>query len=142
MAVAAMTGQMARYERWIYRGTPDRVGAVRRRRRRRLGLQHPCLDRVALCASETCTNALLHTASGSEDPWRYWFAVEIEWADDWVKTAVHDTGAISLPHVVRAADADENGRGLQIVKSEADEWGDGPSPNGLGRVVWFIVRAR
>jgi anti-sigma regulatory factor (Ser/Thr protein kinase) len=141
MATATVTARMNRYECWLCWGTPDQVGAVRRRLRRRLGAAHPCLDRVALCASEICTNAISHTASGSADPARRWFVVEVAWADAWVKTSVHDTGAPGLPRLVNAAEEDENGRGLLIVKSEADEWGEGPSPNGLGRVVWFVVHA-
>ena len=142
MAVPEITEQAFRHVRWKCQGTPDQVGMVRRRLRRKLGPGHPCLESVILCASETCTNAIAHTASGAVNPEGRWFTVDLEWGKDWAKVSVHDTGSIRVPHVVRAADADENGRGLLIVKSEADEWGDGPSPNGLGRVVWFIVRAR
>ena len=141
MAVAAVPAQSSRHERWVCPGTPDQVGAVRRRLRQCLGTAHPCLDRVALCASEICTNAVTHTASGSADPAKCWFVVEVDWADDWVRTSIHDTGTSSSPRLVRASWSDEAGRGLQIVTNEADEWGDDPSPNGLGRVVWFIVRA-
>ncbi|HEX6470627.1 MAG TPA: ATP-binding protein [Streptosporangiaceae bacterium] len=141
MAIPEIADQAVRRARWDCRGTPDQVGVVRRRLREHLGTDHPCLEPAILCASETCTNAISHTASGSADPEGGRFAVDVEWTGDWVKVSVHDAGGSCAPHVVRPAACDERGRGLHIVECVATAWGAGPSPSGRGRVVWFVIRA-
>jgi anti-sigma regulatory factor (Ser/Thr protein kinase) len=90
------------------------------------------LDEAVLLASELCTNALLHTASGHGGT----FEVAICSRSFSVRVEVRDGGAAQAPRVRRPADScAEDGRGLGLVELLADRWGHGGDH--YGRSVFF-----
>jgi hypothetical protein len=87
---------------------------------------------IMLVATELCTNAIVHTASGQGGV----FAVEIAWQDATVRVTVADTGAPSGPHLIQDPLAD-HGRGLAIVESLCQR--TGVCGDRRGRLVWGDV---
>jgi len=47
----------------------------------------------------------------------------------------------TLPTPRDASPDDESGRGLTLVAALADEWDAEPRPGGIGKTVWFELRA-
>jgi anti-sigma regulatory factor (Ser/Thr protein kinase) len=92
----------------------------------------PAHDDVAIVASEPCSNAVVHSASGQGG----WFAVEITWYKSAVRVAVADCGAPAGPRVIDDL-AGEHGRGLLVVRELAGR--AGTCGDERGRLVWADV---
>lgn len=89
-------------------------------------------DDAALCVSELLSNVRKHADSGR-------CVLTLRRQVDGVRVTVSDTSA-ALP-VVREPDWEaEEGRGLALVGSVADDWG--AVPTATGKDVWFEIRAR
>jgi anti-sigma regulatory factor (Ser/Thr protein kinase) len=94
----------------------------------------PARDDVASVATELCSNAIRHTASGQDGS----FAVEIIWLDRpaGVRLAVADGGAPAGPRMIDDPMA-ENGRGLMLVHGLSARTGVAGDEH--GRVVWADI---
>lgn len=92
----------------------------------------PEADEAVLIASELCSNAVLHSASGGPDGM---FAVTVRRAADRSRVSVQDMGSPTAP-AIKLADGEplECGRGLLLVAALTKEWGT--TRNRLGWVVW------
>ncbi|MFE2410809.1 ATP-binding protein [Kitasatospora sp. NPDC059408] len=84
---------------------------------------------LKLCTSEVVANALKH--AGSE----CW--IKVIWTGEHLKIEVQDR-SLRLPHMPKAGEDDESGRGLLLVESFAQSWGW--EPKGLGKTVFFLIR--
>lgn len=94
----------------------------------------PVADEAVVCVSELATNAIVHTASGDGGK----FEVIVQHWPSLVRVSVLDEGSPGRP-TVRPLDAEsESGRGLGLVTTIADDWGQ--SGDGAGRAVWFELR--
>ena len=93
----------------------------------------PVADDIVLLASELATNAVLHTASGSDGT----FSVVVRVEGTWARVEVRDLGSATAPAVRQAVVLKESGTGLSLVETIADRWGYHGGSN--GRVVWFEV---
>jgi anti-sigma regulatory factor (Ser/Thr protein kinase) len=82
-------------------------------------------DLAELLVSEMVTNALRHAAGPIE--------LTVLLLDEIITIAVED-GAAPLPRLRRVTDADEGGRGLQLVSTLSARWGARPTAE--GKVVW------
>jgi serine/threonine-protein kinase RsbW len=93
----------------------------------------PEADEAALIASELCTNAVRHSASGGPDGM---FSLTVCRAVDRSRICVQDMGSPHAPAVKLAggAEALECGRGLLLVAALTKEWGT--IRNRLGWLVW------
>lgn len=93
----------------------------------------PEADEATLIASELCTNAVRHSASGGPDGM---FAVTVRRAADRSRVSVQDMGSPNAPAIKLAGDAEalECGRGLLLVAALTKEWGT--TRNRLGWLVW------
>jgi anti-sigma regulatory factor (Ser/Thr protein kinase) len=110
-----------------YPGRPDQAGHVRADLRRILD-GCPIADDVILCASELAANAALHSDSRNRGGT---FAVRAEIRPgSYVQIAVEDDGG---PWIEQAPDP-ARGRGLDIVRALATDWGTNTSPD--SRTVW------
>jgi serine/threonine-protein kinase RsbW len=110
-----------------YPGRPEHVRQVRADARGLLA-GCPAADEVILCLSELAANAVLH--SDSRRPGGT-FAVRIKSCSGaYVRIEVEDDGG---PWLVPAPDPG-SGRGLDIIRVLATEWGVTTSP--AGRTVW------
>ncbi len=98
----------------IFRGTGEQVRAVRAFARSVLA-GHPACDDAVLVASELASNAVAHSASGTQGGL---FAVRVaRVTGTHAAVLVTDQGAAGDP-CVRAADDDaESGRGLAVVRA-------------------------
>jgi anti-sigma regulatory factor (Ser/Thr protein kinase) len=126
---------------WV-RDFPGRAFEVGEVRRWVSALLPDCGPRedVALLATETCTNAVVHTRSGLPGGR---FSVHVEWSPELARVVVGDQGSLKVPGVVASAGtagAAESGRGLLMVDEIADDWGTACYPD--GRCTWFDVRWR
>jgi anti-sigma regulatory factor (Ser/Thr protein kinase) len=83
-----------------------------------------------LLTSEVVTNAVVHARTG--------LSLRLRLAPDMVRVEVDDEGMGAAVLTVAGVD-DLRGRGLQIVDSLADRWGDEHRSNGRHR-VWFELR--
>lgn len=89
-------------------------------------------DDAALCVSELLTNVRKHAESGR-------CVLTLQRQAGGVRVTVSDTSP-ALP-VVREPDwTAEEGRGLALVGSVAEDWG--AVPTATGKDVWFEIRAR
>lgn len=105
---------------------PEAVPGLRRTVRRYLGA--PCAD-VQLCVTELVTNVIRHVGEGT--PVR----VRVAHADsDRMRVEVTDPGTRALPVLVRAADDEEEGRGLALLVAVALRWG--VEQGSVGKTVW------
>ncbi|HVT63681.1 MAG TPA: SpoIIE family protein phosphatase, partial [Mycobacteriales bacterium] len=87
---------------------------------------HPeLIDDVVLCAGELVTNAILH----GNPP----IALRLRHSERDVVLQVHDS-LNAMPRRIRPREDDEHGRGLQIVRLLASEWGI--RPTAAGKSVW------
>ncbi|MGW6454334.1 ATP-binding protein [Streptomyces sp. NPDC055078] len=93
-------------------------------------------DLVVLAAHELITNAISH-GSRAGDP----VEVTIERDQRRLRVGVEDRSP-APPRPRSAGDGDDSGRGLALVADIADRWGTIPRPDGTGKQVWMLFRAR
>jgi serine/threonine-protein kinase RsbW len=91
----------------------------------------PGADDVVLLSSELATNAVLHSASGTDGT----FCVSVLTESGRVRIEVHDLGSDTVPVACLSLQPRESGSGLNLVEMIADRWGFYGGPT--GRVVWF-----
>jgi anti-sigma regulatory factor (Ser/Thr protein kinase) len=90
---------------------------------------------VVLLASELVTNAVLHGRGPVE--------LRLSHAGDRIKIEVSDGDPDPLPPSAgRPPDGQHSGRGLLIVDSLSDRWGNRPRRTPPGKIVWFELRHR
>jgi two-component sensor histidine kinase len=106
---------------------PQSVAAARRfAAEQTLGLPAELRQTVELCVSELATNSVLHAATS--------FSVTVS-RDGEVRVEVSDDGAgQATPRVPNEREA--HGRGLQIVRALADDWGVAAHGARPGKTVW------
>ncbi|MET8942303.1 ATP-binding protein [Streptomyces sp. NPDC004542] len=105
---------------------PEALAGLRRTVRRHLGV--PCAE-VQLCVTELVTNVVRHVGEGT--PVR----VRVARMDGGrVRVEVTDPDARALPVLARAADDDEEGRGLVLLDAVALRWG--VAQRSKGKTVW------
>jgi anti-sigma regulatory factor (Ser/Thr protein kinase) len=100
-------------------GTPDQVAAVRRMLRHELCPTHPGLHDAQLLGTETATNALQHTKTGDGGC----FTFTLWHTPVWLRVAVRDDGADTIPCVSPAGTLTGNGRGIRLIEHLATRWG-------------------
>jgi len=87
-------------------------------------------DAIAVMVSELAANAVRHTVSH--------FTVTVDRFPDRIRVEVGDSGPGDP--IVRTPDpAELSGRGLQIVRALAGEWGVIPAVGTHGKTVWFTI---
>jgi serine/threonine-protein kinase RsbW len=92
----------------------------------------PVIDDAALLTSELVTNAICHTATGTEGA----FEVTVQHDASSIRVQVTDGGSDTIPAPVpRSATFASSGRGLAMVDAIAARWGHHQA--GHGRAVWF-----
>lgn len=92
------------------------------------------LHDVVLLLSETVTNALVHSDSGTEPGGRV--TVAVSRSADEIRVEVTDEGSATRESTVQVSDLhSDRGRGLLLVDSLATAWGT--HRDGAKRVVWF-----
>lgn len=117
-------------------GRPDQVGAARSFVAGSLS-GHPASDVLVLLASETVTNAVLH--SNSRRPGGTVTVTVLEAAGG-VRVEVADAGSeLNIPEV-KGNGCVTGGHGLLLVQTLADEWGYVRAEPGT--TVWFWVAPR
>lgn len=117
-------------------GRPDQVGAARSFVAQSLG-RHPASDVLVLLASETVTNAVLH--SNSCRPGGTVTVTVLDVAGG-VRVEVADAGSeLNIPEV-KGNGCVTGGHGLFLVQALADEWGYARGE--AGTTVWFWVAPR
>jgi anti-sigma regulatory factor (Ser/Thr protein kinase) len=94
------------------------------------GLPREVVDTIAVIVSELVTNCVRHGASVFElrivdEPGR--ILVEVE----------DDSDGRPIPRT--AGPLDTSGRGLQIVRQLADNWGVSSTPGRQGKTVWAVI---
>jgi anti-sigma regulatory factor (Ser/Thr protein kinase) len=92
-------------------------------------------DAATLLTSELVTNAILHTASGTDDGTVTIVVVDVP---DGVLIEVVDDGSASTP-VVKGELLSADGHGLYLVQQLAAQWGYLRDP--AGTTVWFHLVA-
>ncbi|WP_413816042.1 ATP-binding protein [Kitasatospora purpeofusca] len=88
-----------------------------------------------LVLGELVANAVVHArvSPGRE------IAVRFEVVCDHLRIEVHDASS-EKPAIRRTADPEDmSGRGLYLVEALSLEWGYGPRPEGIGKIVWALV---
>ncbi|MED7947378.1 SpoIIE family protein phosphatase [Streptomyces sp. BE20] len=126
--VVARTRLLARdrVAEWDVPSDPEAVGPVRRACARRLadwGLEHIGFG-TELILSELITNAVRYGAEPIHVRLLLTQTLVCEVSD----------GSSTAPHIRRAADTDEGGRGLFLVARYAERWGTRYSPR--GKTIW------
>ena len=92
----------------------------------------PEVNAAVLVASELCTNAISHSASGG--PLGV-FAVTVLRGEDRATVSVRDMGSLGEPTLMFSdGELAQSGRGLLLVGALAKDWGT--SRLRSGRVVW------
>ena len=91
------------------------------------------VDAIAVMVSELATNAVRHAASE--------FTVAVDADPQQIRVSVADAGD-RLPSLRTPEPAEHSGRGLQIVRALADEWGVTENAVGPGKTVWFVLATR
>jgi anti-sigma regulatory factor (Ser/Thr protein kinase) len=114
MARAAVIGSLT------IPGRPDQVCAAREFITKVLGEAEPATDVAVLLASETVTNAVLH--SNSRCPGGTVTITALETGDG-VRIEVTDCGSEQSAPVVKPDGCITGGNGLLLVQTLADEWG-------------------
>lgn len=95
---------------------------------------HPDLDEILLAVTELCTNAVVHTRSGSQGGT---FAVEVTAiGEESLMIAVTDDGAATVPRLRAPKPTETHFRGLQVVESLSLDYGD--YGDAEGRTVWAL----
>ncbi|WP_084964571.1 ATP-binding protein [Thermoactinospora rubra] len=95
----------------------------------------PLAHDAELIVSELATNAIRHSASGRFDGR---FVVTVQSHPDQLWLGVLDEGSPCSPKALRPCPEGENGRGLLLVSSLADDWGVWGDHR--GRTVWAVLR--
>ncbi|WP_329497335.1 ATP-binding protein [Kitasatospora herbaricolor] len=93
------------------------------------------LDSGALVIGELVANAVVHArvSPGRE------IAVRLEMVHGHLRIEVHDASN-ERPGIRRSTGLDDvSGRGLRLVEELSSEWGWGPRPEGIGKIVWALV---
>jgi anti-sigma regulatory factor (Ser/Thr protein kinase) len=130
-----MTGSAVVLASLTIPGRPDRVSVARSFVADALG-NDPAADVAVLLASETVTNAVLH--SNSRCPGGT-VTLSVVGADGGVRIEVADDGSeLSIP-VVRGEGCVTGGHGLLLVQTLADQWGYVRDKNRT--TVWFWIAA-
>ncbi|MDA8296756.1 MAG: ATP-binding protein [Actinomycetota bacterium] len=93
------------------------------------GVPAELVEQIQLMLSELATNAIRHAGSA--------FEVSLERRDQLLKVAVTDEGG-GTPTLRSPSPKELSGRGLQIVKMLARDWGIDQSASGP-KTVWFTV---
>ncbi|MGW1729342.1 ATP-binding protein [Streptomyces sp. NPDC002306] len=129
-----MTRSTAGHLEMDYVVTPLSVRITRTIVRAHLRLWHlqAFTDKAELAVSELLTNVWLHAKPGNDG--QKSAQVTLSRIPDGVTLLVHDQDP-TLPRLAQASDAEESGRGFQLVTTIADRFGVAPSPNG-GKDVW------
>ncbi|MEU9737163.1 ATP-binding protein [Streptomyces sp. NPDC048002] len=96
------------------------------------GLGHDLADIAELVVSELMTNAVDHTETDRTE-----VVIERQ-ADSTVRIQVSDTSSVA-PHMEKAADDAECGRGLRLVDALCVRWGY--DPHARGKVAWAEIKA-
>jgi anti-sigma regulatory factor (Ser/Thr protein kinase) len=89
------------------------------------------LHDLLVLTSELATNAVLHARTP--------FEVSVTVTDDVVLVCVADR-MTGQPRSPVQSDGSEDGRGMVLVRSLADEWGVSPALGPVGKAVWFLFR--
>ncbi len=132
MASAAVIGSLTIQAR------PELVRAARSFVAQALGEADPATDIAVLLASETVTNAVLHTNSRRTGGTVTITAVEIGGG---VRIEVADEGSDQNTPEVKGHGCVSGGHGLLLVQTLADQWGYLRDESGT--TVWFwLVRGR
>ncbi|MDJ0466046.1 ATP-binding protein [Streptomyces sp. H27-C3] len=113
----------------------EKVGVMRRRARERLsarGLAYVA-DEAVLIVSELVTNAIVH--SGGQE-----VTVTLSLGSGFLRIDVHDGVPSFHAHPKAPDDADENGRGLALVQSLAEEGRGAWGVEDAGATTWCKLR--
>jgi anti-sigma regulatory factor (Ser/Thr protein kinase) len=94
------------------------------------GVPREVEDAVAVMVSELATNSLRHAGTD--------FSVRVDRDDAKIRVAVTDAGP-GQPAIRSPRPREPTGRGLQIVRALADDWGVTPLQDGRGKMVWFTL---
>lgn len=95
---------------------------------------HPDRDEILLAVTELCTNAVVHTRSGSQGGT---FGVEVTAiGEESLMIAVTDDGAPTVPRLRAPKPTETHFRGLQVVDSLSLDYGD--YGDAEGRTVWAL----
>jgi anti-sigma regulatory factor (Ser/Thr protein kinase) len=117
-------------------GRPDQVSVARSFVAKTLG-NDQAADVAVLLASETVTNAVLHSKSRCPGGT---VTVTVVGADGGVRIEVADDGSeLSIP-AVRGEGCVTGGHGLLLVQTLADQWGY--VRDETGTTVWFLTGSR
>jgi anti-sigma regulatory factor (Ser/Thr protein kinase) len=87
------------------------------------------LHDMLVLTSELATNAVLHARTA--------FDVSVTVTDEVVLVCVGDR-VDGHPRSPVQSDGREDGRGMLLVRSLADEWGISPAADRVGKAVWFL----
>ncbi|HTS99672.1 MAG TPA: ATP-binding protein [Streptosporangiaceae bacterium] len=132
MASAAVIGSLT------IPGRPEQVSAARSFVAKALGEADPATEVAVLLASETVTNAVLHSNSRRAGGTVTITAVEIGGG---VRIEVADEGSDLSAPVVKGNGCVSGGHGLFLVQTLADQWGY--LRDEYGTTVWFwLTRGR
>jgi anti-sigma regulatory factor (Ser/Thr protein kinase) len=126
MASAAVLGRLT------IPGRPEHVSAARTFVEKSLGDASPAADAAVLLASETVTNAVLHSNSRRPGGTVTITVVEIGGG---VRIEVTDQGSDLSTPVVKGHGCVSGGHGLFLVQTLADQWGY--VRDDAGTTVWF-----
>ncbi|GAB2577013.1 hypothetical protein GCM10027168_07450 [Streptomyces capparidis] len=96
------------------------------------GVADASADAVQLVVSELVTNSVRHTRSPC-------VGLSVVMVPRWVRVAVRDTGPGFRARVAKAGNAEEGGRGLELVEGVAARWGCRRLASGAGAVTWARV---
>ncbi|MFF5919892.1 SpoIIE family protein phosphatase [Streptomyces flavochromogenes] len=112
---------------WTFPNTPESAGQARRKAVTQLaewGLAQDTIDDTALVVSELVTNSVRY-AKGP---------IQLRLIHDGTLACEVTDDSSASPHLRRALDTDENGRGLFITAHLTQRWGVRPS--GRGKTLW------
>ncbi|MGW1927229.1 ATP-binding protein, partial [Streptomyces massasporeus] len=117
----------SRTRAWTFPNRPESAGQARRRAMDQLaewGLAQDVIDDTALVVSELVTNSVRY-AKGP---------IQLRLIRDGALVCEVTDDSSASPHLRRALDADENGRGLFITAHLTQRWGVRPSER--GKTLW------
>ncbi|MEY2245892.1 ATP-binding protein [Streptomyces sp. BF23-18] len=133
---------MPKIEPWNYTlhiPQDDRAVTVCRRTVRLILTLHGLIrlvDVAELMAAELVSNAVRHTKGPA--------ALRLRWRDGVLRIGAWDASPVPPPYdLPSAADVEEAGRGLFLVRACADDWGWHPLRQGgdIGKYVWCDLAA-
>ena len=130
---------MNQHIEWRLPRTPRSVGRARAllaEQARDWKIPDELADTAVLLLSELMTNACRH----ARVPVGREVAARCVLGEAVLRVEVHDASD-ALPRPRTACADDESGRGLALVDALADAWGAEPRPYGIGKAVWFELRA-